>query len=95
MLGEGQGVAEAMEVAVAVGRLLAEALLEGLEPGETVALGETEALAAGLAQKDGAGPRIVWFTFEAPLPPPLRSRAAGTTRMPRMTVATKANAPHS
>jgi len=72
-------------------------VVEALGLGEVVLPGETELEGTGLTQKAtvGAGPRIVWFTFEFALPPPLSRRAAGTTRIPRMTVATKASAPHS
>jgi len=77
--GDGQGVAVGVALAV------------------VVADAEGDALAAG-AQKMlgvGVGPRSVWFAGDAVFPLPSSSRAAGTTSKPRMTVITKASAPHS
>ena len=85
-------VAVALELALEVGEA---DLIEALGAGEVDAEAEPEGLA--LTQKDtvGAGPRMVWLTLPAPLPPPFSSSAIGTTRIPRRTVATKASAPHS
>jgi hypothetical protein len=92
--GDGQGVA------VADG--LADPLADGVEDGLGLALelalpeGEGLAVAAG-AQLLGAtvGASSVWLPPVAAVLPPSRSRAAGTTSRPRMTVITKASAPHS
>ena len=96
---DGHGVGEALLPAVADG--LAEALGDGF--GETVGVAvavadpDGEGVVAG-AQKMlgvGVGPSSVWFTGELVLPLPSSNRAAGTTSRPRMTVITKASAPHS
>jgi hypothetical protein len=63
-------------------------------------LGEAVADGVGVAagtQKLGAGvgARRVRFVGEVALPLPSSKSAAGTTSRPRMTVTTKASAPHS
>ena len=44
---------------------------------------------------DGVRCSSVWFVGAVDLLPPSRNNAAGTTSRPRMTVTTKASAPHS
>ena len=77
---EGQGLAEALAVGEA--EVEAEALGDALAPalGLAEGVGEAQAANGGVARV-----RRVLLTF-CPLPPPFRSRAAGTT---------KAAAPHS
>jgi len=92
--GDGHGVAladgladpeaDGCGVGDGVGLLLAVAELDGVG----VAAG-TQMLGAGV------GAMIVRFAGEVTLPPPSSSNAAGTTSRPRMTVITKASAPHS
>jgi hypothetical protein len=81
-VGEGHGVAEALVTAVGL------ALGDALEDGVGVAAG-TQKLGAGV------GASSVRFVGELALPLPSSSSAAGTTSRPRMTVTTKASAPHS
>jgi hypothetical protein len=90
--GDGQGVGEALPTAVADG--LAAALGDGFGDGVAVAEPEGVGLVAA-AQMLGAAPSSVWFAGELVLPLPSSNRAAGTTSRPRMTVITKASAPHS
>ena len=93
--GEGQGVGEALLTALADG--LAGALGDGFGVAVAVADPEGVGVAAGaqIALGIGLGARSVWFAGEAVLPLPSSNRAAGTTSRPRMTVITKASAPHS
>ena len=86
---EGQGLAEALAVGEA--EVEAEALGDALAPalGLAEGVGEAQAANGGVARV-----RRVLLTF-CPLPPPFRSRAAGTTISPMTTVTTKAAAPHS
>lgn len=103
-------VADVVGVAVVDGHGVGDALVAGLAEvdGEGVGvalgcadpLGDAEAEGLGLVavtQKVGAavGARIVVFPAVNVLLPPFRKRAAGTTRIPRMTVMTKASAPNS
>jgi hypothetical protein len=68
----------------------------GVGVGAGVGLADAEGLDVPTAQLGvGVGPRMIWLTGENALPPPSSSRPAGTTSMPRMTVITKARAPHS
>lgn len=99
-LAEGQGVAEALATAVpdadadgdgeGVGVALGLALAERLAEGETLAVAWAQ-IPLGI----GVGASRVWLPPVLALPPPSRSSAAGTTSKPRMTVMTKASAPHS
>ena len=53
-------------------------------------------VAAGAQMLDaGGGENRTRLAWEFALPPPSSSKAAGTTSRPRMTVTTKASAPHS
>jgi hypothetical protein len=97
-VGDGQGVAEALGTAVAE----ADADVDGEGVGLGVVLDLGVALVDGVGvaagtQKLGAGvgASSVRLVGELALPPPSRSSAAGTTSSPRMTVITKASAPHS
>jgi hypothetical protein len=92
--GEGQGLALALAPAEAVGLADGEGEAEGLAEAPAVAVGLAEA--PGEAQLKGGVARVtrVLLKFCA-LPPPLSSRAAGTTINPMTTVTTKAAAPHS
>lgn len=66
--------------------------------GLLVAVGEPDGVGVATgAQRLGAGvgANSVRFAGEVTLPPPSSSKAAGTTKRPRMTVSTKASAPHS
>ena len=102
--GDGQGVAKALPTAVADGLADAEGDGVGVDVGVgdgvallfAVADAEGVGVAAG-AQKVGAGvgARSVRLVGDAVLLPPFSSNAAGTTMRPRMTVITKASAPHS
>ena len=100
--GDGQGVADALLTALADGLADAEGDGVGAGVGDGVALlfavadAEGVGVAAG-AQKVGAGvgARSVRLVGAAVLLPPFSSNAAGTTIRPRMTVITKASAPHS
>ena len=95
-LGEGHGVGDALVITVADGL--------GDPEGFGVGVGVELALAAadpdGVEEADrqlgaGVGCSSVWFDGVVVLALPSRIRAAGTTRRPRMTVTTKASAPHS
>ena len=95
-VGDGQGVADAL------GEADADAELEGagLAVGVALALGDALVEGVGVAagtQKLGAGVGAsrVRLVGELAFPPPSSSNAAGTTTRPRMTVTTKASAPHS
>jgi hypothetical protein len=97
-VGEGHGLAEALVPAVAEGdaEVDGDALGDGVGLLLGVAVVDGVGLAAG-TQKLGAGvgaSRVI-FPGDVALPLPSRSRAAGTTSRPRMTVMTKASAPHS
>jgi hypothetical protein len=99
-VGEGHGVGEALAIAVA--DELAEAEDDGFGVGVGVALGlaeaETEGVALALGMQllgAGVGSSSVWFAGVLVFPPPSSRSAAGTTSKPRMTVITKASAPHS
>jgi hypothetical protein len=109
-LGDGQGVGGAVGLALALAVAVAEveALLMAVADAaaEVEALGET--LAAALPDAVGVGLRLAvgmqgveactrscWLAGAAAVVPPRSSRAAGTTSKPRMTVITKASAPHS
>jgi hypothetical protein len=96
--GDGHGVA--LVIAVADG--LADPEGEGFGVGDGVglllAVAEPEGVgvAAGTQTPDaGGGEKRTRLAGEVALPPPSRSNAAGTTSRPRMTVTTKASAPHS
>jgi hypothetical protein len=96
--GDGQGVALALAIAVADG--LADPEGEGLGVGDGVGLGvavaEPEGVGGGTQILDaGGGENRTRFAGELALPLPSRNNAAGTTSRPRMTVITKASAPHS
>jgi hypothetical protein len=95
-VGDGHGVAEALGTAVADADVDAEGVGLGVMLGLGVALVDGVGVAAG-TQKLGAGvgASSVRLVGELALPPPSRSSAAGTTSSPRMTVITKASAPHS
>ncbi|TME48786.1 MAG: hypothetical protein E6I56_00110 [Chloroflexi bacterium] len=97
-LGEGQGVLEAALTAVAVGVAEAEEDALLVAAGDAVALVDGELL--GLAEVTWAqtvpwGTSSVWLPGALAVVPPRNSKAAGTTNNPRMTVTTKASAPHS
>jgi hypothetical protein len=95
---EGQGLADALPeadgIALGVGLPLVVAV------GEALALDELEGLALGEALIETAtqlacGCSNVWFPAPFVVAPPRSRSAAGTTSSPRMTVITKASAPHS
>ena len=99
-VGDGHGLAEALVTAVAEGDTDPE--------GDGVGVGDGVGLAVGVAVVDGVGVGAgtqklgagvgaskVRLVGELALPPPSSSNAAGTTNRPRMTVTTKASAPHS
>ena len=96
-VGDGQGVDGALVTAVAEG--LAEPDAFGVAVGVGVGLGFTEPEGMTVGETQMVGPAVgassVWLAGELVFPPPSRSRAAGTTNRPRMTVITKASAPHS
>jgi len=97
-LGEGHGVGDALVTTVADGLRDPEA--EGFGVGVGVELGLAAADPDGVEEADrqlgaGVGCSRVWFDGAVVLALPSRIRAAGTTRRPRMTVTTKASAPHS
>jgi hypothetical protein len=101
-VGVGHGVAEPLVTAVAEGDAEAEGDGDGVGVGEGVGLllGLADVVGVGVAagtQKLGAGvgASSVRLVGEVALPPPASSSAAGTTSRPRMTVTTKASAPHS
>ena len=93
-VGDGQGVAEALAIAVPDG--LADDDGVGVGLGFAVAKPDGVGVAAA-TQKLGAGVGAskVRLVGEAVLLPPSSNNAAGTTNSPRMTVTTKASAPHS
>ena len=94
--GDGHGVGGALLTAVPDG--LAEPDVEGFGVGVGLAVADPDGLAVGAgAQSVGPaeGASSVWFPGELLALPPSRSKAAGTTSKPRMTVITKASAPHS
>jgi hypothetical protein len=73
---------------------------DGVADGVGLLFGVTEADGVGVAAATqilaaGGGENRTRFTGEAPLLPPASRSAAGTTSRPRMTVTTKASAPHS
>jgi len=97
-LGEGHGVGDALVTTVADGLRDPEA--EGFGVGVGVELGLAAADPDGVEEAErqlgaGVGCSRVWFDGAVVLALPSRIRAAGTTRRPRMTVTTKASAPHS
>jgi len=95
-VGEGQGVAGALAIAVPDG--LAEADGVGVGVGLVLGLAEPDGVGVVAAtQKLGAGvgASSVRLVGDAVLLPPSSNSAAGTTNRPRMTVTTKASAPHS
>jgi len=97
-VGDGQGVAEALAIAVPDGLADADGVGVGVDVGLGVAVAEPDGVGVAAAtQKLGAGVGAsnVRFVGDAALLPPSRSSAAGTTNRPRMTVTTKASAPHS
>jgi hypothetical protein len=98
--GDGQGVALAPVMAVADG--VADREDEGFGVGDGVglllAVAEPDGVgvAAGTQMLDaGGGENRTRLAGDVTLPPPSRNKAAGTTSRPRMTVTTKASAPHS
>ena len=93
-VGDGQGVAEALAIAVPDG--LADADAVGVGLGFAVAEPDGVGVAAA-TQKLGAGvgASSVRLVGEAVLLLPSSNNAAGTTNSPTMTVTTKASAPHS
>ncbi len=100
--GDGQGVADALVIAVAEGLADEDADGDGVGVGDGVGLlfGDADPEGVGVAtgaQKVGAGvgASSVRFAGDAALLPPASSKAAGTTSRPMMTVTTKASAPHS
>ena len=89
---------EAAVMAVAVG--VAEADDDALPVAAGDAVGLVDGDPLGLAELTGAqmvpwGTRSVWLPGALAVVPPRNSKAAGTTSKPRMTVTTKASAPHS
>jgi len=96
-LGEGHGVGDAVVTAVADG--LTDPDAEGLGVGVGVALAlavaDPEGVLTAEQLGDGVGCSSVWFVGVVDLLLPSRNNAAGTTSRPRMTVTTKASAPHS
>ncbi len=95
-VGDGHGLAEALVTAVAEGDTDPEGDGVGVGDGVGLAVVDGVGVAAG-TQKLGAGVGAskVRLVGELALPPPSSSSAAGTTSRPRMTVTTKASAPHS
>ncbi len=95
-VGDGHGLAEALVTAVAEGDTDPEGDGVGVGNGVGLAVVDGVGVAAG-TQKLGAGVGAskVRLVGELALPPPSSSNAAGTTNRPRMTVTTKASAPHS
>jgi hypothetical protein len=97
-VGDGHGVA--LVIAVADG--LTDPDAEGFGVGDGVGLllavadPDGVGVAAGTQMLGaGGGENRTRFAGELALPPPSRNKAAGTTSRPRMTVTTKASAPHS
>lgn len=97
MLGQGVGDALLTAAPEADAETDGDALGLGVAVGLGLAAGDTEAvaLAAGAQLGVADGASRVRFAGELVLLPPSRRRAAGTTSKPRMTVITKASAPHS
>jgi hypothetical protein len=101
--GDGQGVGEALVVTVAAGLadVVGDGFGVGVGVGVALALAVAEAEGVGVAAgaqiplgiADGAS--SVWLPPVLVLLPPSSKSAAGTTSRPRMTVITKASAPHS
>ena len=97
-LGDGQGVLEAPVIAVEVGVAEAEEDALAVAVGDAVALVDGAPLglaAATWAQTVPWGTSNVWLPGALAVVSPRSSKAAGTTSKPRMTVTTKASAPHS
>ncbi len=95
-LGDGQGLAEALLIAVPLG--VAAGVVVGVAEAEAFGLPLVEGVAladGGSKQIDGCGVSNVWPPGVLAGGPPRRSSAAGTTSNPRMTATTKASAPHS
>ena len=95
-LGDGHGVVEALLIAVPLG--VADGAVLGLAVGEAFGLALVDGVAVGegaVKQMDGCGVNSVWPPGALAVGPPRSSSAAGTTSKPRMTVITKASAPHS
>ena len=97
-VGEGHGVALALVIAVADG--LTDADAEGFGVGDgvglTLAVAEPDGVGVTAGtQLVGGGEKRTRFAGELALLPPSSRRAAGTTSNPRITVTTKASAPHS
>jgi hypothetical protein len=95
-LGEGQGVLEALALGVAEGEVEAVALAVG----DALALPDGETVGVALLIAEGvhgveAWASSVWLPGGLVVVPPRSRSAAGTTSKPRMTVITKASAPHS
>jgi hypothetical protein len=98
--GDGQGVADALAIAVPDGLADPEGVGDGVGVGVGLAFGLAEPDGVGVAaatQKLGAGvgASSVRLVGDAAVLPPSSSNAAGTTISPMMTVTTKASAPHS
>jgi hypothetical protein len=98
--GDGHGVALAPVIAVADGLADPEgeafAVREGVGLLLAVAEPDGVGVAAGTQMLEaGGGENRTRFAGKVALPPPSRNKAAGTTSRPRMTVTTKASAPHS
>ena len=95
----GQGVGDALLTAAPEAEADTDGDAVGLDEalGLALAVGDADAvaLAAGAQLGVALGARSVRFAGELVLLPPSSSRAAGTTSKPRMTVTTKASAPHS
>ena len=94
----GHGVAEALATAVPDGDADTEgdALRLGVAVGLALAEADPDGVAVAATQLAvGDGASSVRLAGELVLLPPSSRRAAGTTSNPRMTVITKASAPHS
>jgi hypothetical protein len=95
-LGDGHGVLEALLTAVPLG--VADAVAAGLGVVEAFGLAVVEGVAVAdgaWKQIEGWGVSSVWPPGALAVGPPRSRSAAGTTSNPRMTVTTKASAPHS
>ena len=93
-LGDGHGVGEALVTTVADG--LTEPEAEGFGVGLGLAVADPDGVVTTDRQLGvGVGCSSVWFEEVVVRALPSRIRAAGTTSRPRMTVTTKASAPHS
>jgi hypothetical protein len=96
--GLGQGVADALATAVPDGEaeMEGDALGVGVADGLALADADPDGVAVAATQLAvGDGARRVRLAGEPVLLPPSSKSAAGTTSNPRMTVITKASAPHS